>query len=164
MISFKLRDRVHLLITRRNTKEEHTLSHKAHFSLHQSAMWSEIKRQPVLTKPLCSPGRSCLCPGSHNHYTGTWSQKKVSSASLLTSAGVGRRQASFKLAFWQTERQLCSFLCSQLLQLSWETIRATNIDCPPRARHVLSQATHRGMLRRFHKKDKSQRTAGSGGT
>lgn len=107
--------RVYLLITRRNTKEKHTLFHKAHFSLHQSATWSEIKRQPVLIKPLHSSGRSC-CAQTLTAITQEQGAKNMSSASILTFAGAGRRQTSFQLAFWEVERQLCSFPYSQLLQ------------------------------------------------
>jgi len=141
MTSCKLHDRVHLFITRRHTKENRTLSHRAHFSLRQSATWSETKRQSMLTKSLHSPGRSC-CAQTLTTITQTHGAQNVSSASLLTFAHAGRRQTSFQLAFWETKMQLCSFPYSQLLQLYWETIRATHTYCAPRVRHLLSQATH----------------------
>lgn len=84
-----------LPITIRNTKEEHTLSHKAHFSPHQSAAWSEMKRQPPLTKLLHSAGKT------HCTQTPTWERKaqNASSASLLTLVDVGRKQTPFQLPF-----------------------------------------------------------------
>lgn len=153
-------------MTRTNKKKRRTLFHKAHFSLHQSAMWSETERQPVLTKPLRSPGRSRYTQ-TLNYYTGTWSQKCVlclspdfcrcvqGTGDLLNMPFGGDRKAAV----------LISLLSASALRL------AAHLGNNQSHKHRLySQSKtdtpctkpHTHTLRRLHQKDKFQETAGSG--
>lgn len=93
---------------RRNSNGSPTLSHKAHSSLHQSAAWSATQTQPRAHKPLPSLGKALLCPDSH---TGN-SEPKVSLASLVMPAGVGRRQSFSSPAFGGCTGSCACFPCS----------------------------------------------------
>lgn len=105
--SCKLRNRTHLPITRRNTEKKRTLSHKARFSLHQSATWSEIKTASA-QKNTMFPRKIVQYPVPYNHYIHMWNQKHV--LCLPHDFCRCELKTDFVLtAFWETQYSCAHF-------------------------------------------------------
>lgn len=88
-------------------RKKRTLSHKARFSLHQSATWSEIKTASA-QKNTMFPRKIVQYPVPYNHYIGMWNQKHV--LCLPHDFCRCELKTDFVLtAFWETQYSCAHF-------------------------------------------------------